>query len=224
MVANVDITHIALHRPTEMRLAPAKTRQDCWNLMGPKIQHWLQRNAGTAIEWNARMDSIAESSRPAAVMFGDHGLCIAEPRVAEDHRPVYSLSCYVLDPRSLRSTVVNHRPDAVGLVAQQARPSAPGPSGRIKLTEPQRGLLGNLPPQAQRLVQAPFLGGQEILRCDWDYRGSQHQLDFFLLYLAGKKEVTVACGTKMVPVGHSDLTAHWVLRVYRATVVRRIGR
>jgi hypothetical protein len=64
---------------------------------------------------------------PTATVFGNQGLCIAEPRVTVDHRPVYVLSRFLLDPWSLRSTSVDHGPDAADSVVRPARASAPRP-------------------------------------------------------------------------------------------------
>jgi len=213
-----------VHQPSVMGLEPHKLRGECWELMGQRIKDRLSHEAGTLIEWYAAMESSPQGERPMAVVFGDQGLCIAEPRLSTDHRPVHTLSCYKLDPGSLRSSPVDHRPPpAARSTRQSAGPLDPQP-WRTGLTEAQRGVLGNLPPEAQRLLQAPFLRGQEILRCGWYYQGHEHHLEYFIFYLAGPSDVTAACGTKTVPAGHSDETAHWLLRVYRASVVRRVGK
>lgn len=214
------------HQAGSMGMTGGKPlRQECWDAMGPLVRERLQQRAGTIIEWWATADSSLDEDRPEATVFGDQGLCIAEPRLNTEHRPVYALSRYVLDPASLRNVSIDHRP-ASGPQPRRAG-SSRGPAGPagpdIGLTAPAKGILGNLPPEAQELLQAPFLTGQNVLRCDWHYEGQVHRLSMFMFYIAGPKDICVAAGTKMVPAGHTDETAHWSLRVHRASVVRRIG-
>ncbi|GAA2590219.1 hypothetical protein SMC26_20250 [Actinomadura fulvescens] len=199
-------------------------RQDHWDTMGPAVRDRLLQRAGNVIEWWANEDDSDPDQRPYAVVFGDRGLYIAEPRLNTEHRPVYALSSYELDPASFRRMTVDHRPPpphAAGpTAANDASPAGPD----LGLSANARGVLGNLPPQAQELLQAPFLAGERVLRCDWYYEGHEHHLKMFMLYLAGPQSVTVANGTRIIPAGHTVATAHWNLECRRATVTRRTGK
>jgi hypothetical protein len=92
------------------------------------------------------------------------------------------------------------------------------------LSSAAKGIIGNLPPRAQELLQAPFNAGQTLLRCDWWYVGSEHRLSSFFVFLAGARHVTAAVGTMDIPVGHTAATSHWSLTCYRIDVQRRIGK
>lgn len=213
-----------VHEAGEMGLGGARLRQECWNSLGERTRARLHEHAGDVIEWYASEDESSGDGRCYAVLFGDRGLSIAEPRVSTDHRPVYAVSAFLFDPSSLRHVQIDHRPPP-----RAPRSPAPpkGPAEPVKdigLTAAARGIVGNLPPRAQELLQAPFLTGQQLLRCSWAYEGFEHRLDMFMFYLAGPRDVTVAAGTKVVPAGHTDATAHWALTCYRASVVKRIGK
>jgi hypothetical protein len=202
-----------------------KLRQECWDSIGGRTRERLMDLAGGVIEWFAHRDSSDPDGRPYAVVFGDRGLGIAEPRISSEHRPVYAISAYLLEPGSLRHMTVEHRPPPRAAKA----PSGPatvsdGPhADALGISREDRGILGNLPPRAQELLQAPFSAAQPVRRCHWGYEGFEHRLDMFMLCLAGSRDVTVASGTKVIPAGHDDATAHWSLTCYRASVTRRIG-
>jgi hypothetical protein len=196
-------------------------RQECWDAMGASIRQRLLGRAGTLIDWWAQRDDSAEDGRAEAVVFGDRGLFIAEPRVNTEHRPVYALKGFHLDAASLRRVAIDHRPSAGNTTAATAY-GAVDTSSDLGLSAAARGLLGNLPPRAQELLQAPFTR-QPVVRCDWHYEGYEHRLTMFMVYLAGARDVTVATGTKVIPAGHGPRSAHWDLTCFRASVVRRVG-
>ncbi|WP_030166528.1 hypothetical protein [Spirillospora albida] len=215
-----------LHRPGEMRLGGSPNREECWASIGPRTRARLAELSGAAITWFAHEDASSGDGRPYAVTFGESGLSIADPRVDTEHRPVYAISSFQLAPGTLRHVQVDHRPPPNA--SRPGRPRAAStrdtpPSG-LALDDGALGVLGNLPAQAQELLQTPFLGGQDILRNMWYYEGHDHHLTTFVFFIAGARDVTVATGSKIVPVGHTDATAHWSLTCYRAAVARRIGR
>lgn len=216
-----------LHQAAEMGLnSGEKLRQECWEMIGGRTRERLMELAGGVIDWFARRDASSLDGRPYAVVFGDRGLTIAEPRISTEHRPVYAISAFLFEPGSLRHVPVDHRPPPHAPMAGPALGSGPRPpvAPVAGLDSADRGLLGNLPPRAQELLQTPFTSGQRVLRCNWAYEGFEHHLTMFMIYLAGARDVTVATGTKVIPAGHSDATAHWSLTCYRASVARRIGK
>ncbi|WP_163053431.1 hypothetical protein [Actinomadura bangladeshensis] len=210
-----------VHRPGEMGLTGGRLREECWTMVGARTRQRLAELSGAPIDWFAREDESSGDGRCYAVTLGQAGLSIAEPRVNTEHRPVYAISSFQFAPGSLRHVQVDHRPPPRAVPSGTATAAAPPDLG---LSTSARGILGNLPPKAQELLQAPFIAGQKILRVNWYYEGFDHRLDAFVFYLAGAKDVTFATGTKIVPAGHGDTTAHWALTCYRASVARRIGR
>ncbi|QFG20789.1 hypothetical protein [Actinomadura sp. WMMB 499] len=210
-----------VHQPGEMSLGGDGDRAGRWESVGARTRERLAELSGTAIDWYANIDGSSGDGRSYAVTFGESGLSIAEPRVNTEHRPVYVISSFQFAPGSLRHVSVEHRP-APRTAGPSSAPGAAPPD--LGLTRESRGVLGNLPAQAQELLQTPFLAGQQILRNDWYYWGFEHRFDTFIYYLAGAKDVTVAVGSMVVPAGHTAATAHWTLTCYRASVSRRIGR
>jgi hypothetical protein len=211
-----------LHRAADMRLEDRKLREECWESIGARTRARAEELAGRVIEWFAGEDSSSPDRRSYAVVFGERGLAIAEPRIDTAHRPVYAISAFQFVPDSLRHVRIDHRP--FPRAAAAPAPPAGGATADMGLSTEALGLLGNLPPQAQELLQAPFGADRRALRCDWYYEGFEHQLTMFMFYIAGARDVTVATGTKVVPAGHTDATAHWSLTCYRASVARRIGK
>lgn len=199
-----------------------KLRAECWETIGERTRQRLNELAGSAIDWFASRDHSSSDGRSYAVVFGDKGLSIAEPRLSTEHRPVYSISAFVFDPASLRHMKVDHRPPP--RTAPVSSGPGPGKGADLGLSSRAQGLIGNLPPSVQELLQTPFTTGQRVLRCDWSYEGYENHLTMFMVYLAGAKDVTVATGTKVIPAGHTQATAHWSLTCYRASVTRRIGK
>lgn len=213
-----------LHRPGEMQLG-GRRRYECWESVGERTRERLAELSGAPIEWFAATDTSSGDGRAYAVTFGEAGLSVAEPRINTEHRPVYAVSSFQFAPGSLRHVQVDHRP-----APNMPPPTAPygtpygAPPPDLGLDEAAQGVIGNLPPRAQELLQTPFLQGQQVLRNVWYYEGHEHNLTAFMFFLAGRKDVTAAIGSKVVPVGHTNATAHWALTCYRASVARRIGR
>ncbi|WP_214412924.1 hypothetical protein [Sphaerisporangium fuscum] len=197
-------------------------RDACWNSLSGRVRQRLLELSGQVLGWFATTDPADPDNRSRAVVFGEHGLSIAEPRLNTEHRPVYAISAYLFDPVSFRRMHIEHRPHLNQMSHNiQQRSSLSCDYG---ISESVRGKLGNLPPGAQELLQAPFIESQGIKDHDWYYEGYDNNLDPFMLYLAGHHDVTMAIGRRMIPAGHSPSTAHWSLICYRASVTRRIGR
>ena len=114
----------------------------------------------------------------------------------------------------------DERPSAASV--EETEPDASdGPD--IGLLPDVKGVLGNLPPQAQQLLQAPFATGLHVGRAEYFYEGFPHHLYVFALFLVSDDDLTIATGTKLIPDGHSDATAHWTLQIHRALVTARPG-
>ncbi|ROO83288.1 hypothetical protein EDD29_0784 [Actinocorallia herbida] len=210
-----------VHRAEPLGLGGTRLRDACWEALSPKVRALLEQRAGSTLAWFASDDPSDADGRPMAVVFGESALCIARPRLNADHRPVYTLSSYRLGP--IRHRDVDHRPPPAHPRAGAAGPGHGGaPAGPVGLSAAARGVLGNLPEKAQTLLQSPF-SDSPVSFHDWYYQGYDHHLEVFVLVLAGARDLTLAAGSKIVPAGHSDATAHWALRCYRAPVVGRVG-
>lgn len=202
----------------------APLRDECWKMIGAPVRDRIRQRSGEIIEWWAGIPEGSDG-RPIAVVVGRNAAVFAEPRRSTEQRPVYVLAVYDLDFGSIREGPVEHRPARDSRLRLKPRPArTPAPQGPMVqgLTDSARGVLGNLPRRAQELLQAPFLA-DEVLRCEWHYEGAEHRLDMFGIVLAGERELTLATGTKDVPSGHTETSAHWSLRCYRATVTGRSG-
>ncbi|MBO3747400.1 hypothetical protein J5X84_15085 [Streptosporangiaceae bacterium NEAU-GS5] len=212
----------------EITFEPGPLRDECWQRLGPSVGRVLRTHAGAVIEWSAGIDGATDAGgRPRAVVLGDQGLCFADPRLDADGRPVYVVSMCVLNPQSFRRFKVDYRPGST-LANGGRRPWDPRRPGSGKpaiagLAADDIGLIGNLPPQAQELLQIPFLDGAKVLRAAWHYEGSKTYLDNFMVVLAGRRDITAAYGRKTVPAGHSDETAHWLLTCVQAGVTKTVG-
>jgi hypothetical protein len=195
--------------------------------MSAKIRERLAELAGDVLEWFAEHDPSSSEDRPRAVVLGTRALCIAEPRIDSTGRPVYVLNRYEFAPGSHKKIPVEYRPGRDDAPAQRVVPQAgaslPQPASGLGLSRSEAGQLGNLPPAAQELLQAPFSSKDPVRRCEYWYRGTPHRLDIYLLVLAGRRFVTAAIGTQQVPVGHTATNAHWNLTCHRVAVDRVVG-
>ena len=195
--------------------------------MSAKIRERLAELAGDVLEWFAEHDPSSSEDRPRAVVLGTRALCIAEPRIDSTGRPVYVLNRYEFAPGSHKKIPVGYRPGRDDAPAPPVVPQAgaflPQPATELGLSRSEAGQLGNLPPAAQELLQAPFSSKNPVRRCEYWYRGTPHRLDIYLLVLAGRRFVTAAIGTQQVPVGHTATNAHWNLTCHRMAVDRVVG-
>lgn len=203
------------------------SREESWAAMSAKIKSRLAELAGDVIEWFASADPYSSENRPRAVLLGTRALCIAEPRIDATGRSVYELDRYEFVPGSHKAIAVEHRPGrhdaAVGKVAPQTGPFVQQATTELGLSSRETGQLGNLPPKAQELLQAPFSSQEPVRRCEYWYSGRANRLDMYMFVLAGRHFVTAAIGTQQVPVGHTAANAHWNLTCHRLAVDRVVG-
>jgi hypothetical protein len=203
------------------------TREESWAALSAKIRDRLTELAGDVIEWFASSDPFSSENRPRAVVLGIRAFCVAEPRIDATGRPVYELNRYEFVPGSHKAIPIEHRPGARGVAAAKAPPktgpSAPQPKSQLGLSPRDVGQLGNLPPKAQELLQAPFSPTDPIRRCEYWYFGRANHLDIYMFVLAGRHFVTAAVGTQQVPIGHTVANAHWNLTCHRLAVDRVVG-
>ena len=203
------------------------SRDESWAKMSAKIRDRVMELAGEVIEWFASMDPYSSENRPRAVVLGTRAFCIVEPRIDPAGRPVYEINRYEFVSGSHKTVPIEHRPSPRGGAAASAAPHAkPSPlqsKSELGLSSREIGQLGNLPPRAQELLQAPFSAKDPVRRCEYWYSGRANRLDTYIFVLAGRHFVTAAVGSQQVPVGHRIADAHWNLTCHRLAVDRVVG-
>ena len=207
------------------------SRDESWAQMSAKIRDRVSELAGEVIEWFASLDPYSSESRPRAVVLGTRALCVVEPRIEATGRPVYEINRYEFVSGSHKTVPVEHRPGprggrTAGASASAAPHAGPSPlqsKSDLGLSSRETGQLGNLPPKAQELLQAPFSAKDPVRRCEYWYSGRANRLDTYMFVLAGRHFVTAAVGSQQVPVGHTVADAHWNLTCHRLAVDRVVG-
>ena len=190
-----------------------------WAELSSDVKAYVERKVGPAVEWWADWHE-RERDRPYAVVLGPHGLAVTTPKVNQHGQKTQSVHIDAFVPSSLKHAVVQQLPSRprVRLFSRgkgEQAPTAP----QLELTSHMRGVLGNLPLEAQQRLQTPFLGSQPIKHYRSYYYGNQENLDMWL-YLAGDRTVTFAAGHRTLPAGTDPQYAAWHLVCYQADVAR----
>lgn len=193
-----------------------------WSEIHDDVKAYLERKVGRPIEWWADLHE-RERDRPYAVVLGPNGLAVTTPRVNTQGQRTQSVRIDPFVPSSLEQTVVQQKPTrprgGLRSLASRGRDlrSEPPLALQLELTEYMRGILGNLPLEAQQRLQTPFLGAQAIKHYQSYYYGSDEKLDLWC-YLAGDQTVTFAAGHRTLPRGADPQQATWRLTLYQADV------
>lgn len=203
-----------LHAPTTMNRRTAPLREASWHALNPTVQTKLLNGAGRVLEWFAQPDPT--DGRPRAWLLGTETLATAEPCRAPDGRRVYNVQFLRLDPHTFRTKHIDHHPGRTSRLLARRR-LLPGEAAPIRgLRADTAGTLGNLPSEVQELIQAPFLNGLGLIRNAAYYEGTDDRLSPVVLILADCNHITAAFGTRTIPAGHTEATAHWSLTCVRA--------
>jgi hypothetical protein len=204
-------------------------REACWDRLPPDVVTRMEATAGDPIEWWASglsahvpvNDVDGHPERPRAALIGVNGACFAIPRIDSNHRPLYALTHYVLDPATHR------RAEVIAQPGPQEEPVVPGeglvaapPALVSGLTDAAEELLSNLPVRAQKMVLAPFGEQQPVRDCEWHYEGTGLRFSMFAVAVVGAKDLCLAHGSRVIPIDHTERTAHWSLVCRRAGVLR----
>lgn len=190
-----------------------------WDLLGDALRQRIEQKVGPRIEWWAYRHNV-EKQRPYATVFGPNGLAVTTPTVNNAGRPAHMLHVRPFDPESVRYAVVTQQPSATADGSAAAPGSATAAGPQLALTEDMRGFLGNLPPEAQARLQAPFLDDDSVQESDYFYQGADQDLNMWC-YLAGARTVTFASGQRVVAADAPPQAATWRVICRMATVVRR---
>ncbi|GAA1586924.1 hypothetical protein GCM10009742_36250 [Kribbella karoonensis] len=194
-----------------------------WAELSNGVKAHVERQVGPAVEWWADWDD-RDRDRPYAVVLGPKGLAVTTPRVNPHGQRTQSVHVDAFVPSSLKHAVVQQQPTRPrsGLRSIMSRGGAqpqPTVAPELGLTEKMRGVLGNLPLEAQQRLQTPFLGSQQIKHYKMYYFGTDEDLDLWL-YLAGDRTVTFVSGHRTLPAGAGPEHAAWRLVCYQADVAR----
>ncbi|NIK56981.1 hypothetical protein [Kribbella shirazensis] len=211
------------HQASALGFVPSPDRFHWWAELHDDVKAYLERKVGPAIEWWADLHE-RERDRPYAVVLGPNGLAVTTPRVNSQGQRTQSVRIDPFVPSSIRHAVVQQQPTRPrgglrSLVSRDRgeRPATTAP--QLELTQEMRGILGNLPLEAQQRLQTPFLGAQAVTHYRSYYYGNDEDLDMWC-YLAGEKTVTFATGHRTLPSGADPQQASWRLVCYQADVAR----
>jgi hypothetical protein len=145
----------ALHGAAQLAYDPETLRDRCWPKLGANTQNELRGCAGgDIIEWWAGL--TPQDRLPLGVVLGPSALCHAEPFRKESGGHAHRMKSFRFAPESLSSVSWNNGADARhgGAVEDSRKPRLAD-----SLDSAFTGFLGNLPGEAQRLLQKPFAPG-----------------------------------------------------------------
>jgi hypothetical protein len=210
------------HDARPLGFVPSPDRFHFWAQLSNGVKAHVEREVGPAIEWWCDLHD-RERDRPYAVVLGPKGLAVTTPKVNQNGQKTQSVHIDAFAPSSLKHAVVQQqatrpRSGLRSLISRGKDEQATVPP-QLALTEHMRGVLGNLPLEAQQRLQTPFLGSQAIQHYKSYYYGSDEDLDMWL-YLAGDRTVTFASGHRTLPAGTDPQYAAWHLVCYQADVAR----
>lgn len=208
-----------MHAARQLGFEGFPGRDHWWDLLGDAVRQRIEQKVGSRIEWWAYRHNV-EKERPYAVVFGPNGLAVTKPTMNNAGRPAHMLQVRQFDPASVRYAIVTQQPSSGSAEQSASTGSAADPDPQLALTEDMRGFLGNLPPEAQARLQAPFLGEDSLQDCDYFYEGADQELDVWC-YLAGARTVTFVSGHRVARADAPPQAATWNVICRMATVVGR---
>jgi hypothetical protein len=198
----------------------SKGRDHWWKKFDSTAQRKIKEGSGRILDWWATSRDN-DPSRPCAYVFGRKGFVTAEQRPAPGGRREHDIVVMPFAPLSVTQKNVRQRPQS--RVAQLWRPRG-GPTEQIGDEAPalpipasMRGFLGNLPAEAQTLLQAPLIADGDLLNYAYYYAGGGDTLSFWC-FLAGPRYVTFASGHRTLAPNEPAHRADWRLVCRTAAV------
>lgn len=212
----------ASHQAAPLGFVPSPDRFHWWAELSSDVKAYVERKVGPAVEWWADLHE-RERDRPYAVVLGPNGLAVTTPKVNQHGQRTQTVHVDAFVPSSLKHAVVQQQPTRPRsglrtLMSPRAGEQPPAPP-QLALTAHMRGVLGNLPLEAQQRLQTPFLGSQPIKHYKSYYYGNDEDLDMWL-FLAGDRTVTFATGHRTLPAGTDPQQASWRLVCYQADIAQ----
>ncbi|HET6740993.1 MAG TPA: hypothetical protein VFH76_18745 [Kribbella sp.] len=213
----------AAHQAGALGFVPSPDRFHWWAELSGDVKTYVEGKVGPAVEWWADLHE-RERDRPYAVVLGPNGLAVTTPKVNQRGQRTQSVRLDKFVPSSLKHAVVQQqatrpRSGLRSLMGRGRDEQQPTAAPQLELSEYMRGVLGNLPLEAQQRLQTPFLGSQAVQHYRSYYYGNDEDLDMWL-YLAGERTVTFASGHRSLPAGADPQQASWRLVCYQADVAR----
>lgn len=194
---------VPLHAAGELGLAPTQGPDHWWNALSEQARRRIAASAGATREWYA----YEHDDLPHAVVLGVNSLVRWTPE---------RLTAYRYVRGSLTGTQVRQHPSGSG--PGGGLTAAGPPPVDLGLGERMRGFLGNLPAEAQRHLQQPFVAGDRIVDHSFYYLGSEREMKVWC-FLAGSSTVTFAAGRRRAEPGAPPHAVDWDLTCYNASLV-----
>jgi hypothetical protein len=184
----------------------AKTRRELRALSGGKI-----------IDWWA---SLTEERLPFAVVVGPAALCHADPFLDKKGRVAHEMTTFPFVPQSLSSVMWND--DGKGKRGESGAAGQESSAGKLpprladSLSADFCGFLGNMPSEAQKLLQEPFIPGPGLVYRSYGefHPGRGETTRKFWCYLADKRTVAFE---NAVSVTSRRGAVRWDVTCHRAT-------
>ncbi len=189
----------------------APLRDQAWEQLPRKAQEWLYHTAGPVVDWWASRPGHGRGIE--AIVFGERAVSVAVPKQVPDARgnTVYSLRSRPLDPTSWRYQ--QFQQDFATPVTRNAGSPAGGTNSlHAPFGAEWLGLLGFLPPAAQRFMLDPFaaVSGDDLVAEGHYFKDSsmgRAELTM-LLWVWDRRVVVLASAHLSGPV---DSQAAWAL-------------
>ncbi|GAA1130026.1 hypothetical protein GCM10009630_29940 [Kribbella jejuensis] len=209
----------AAHEAGSLGFIEGPDRFHWWAELSNDVKAYIERKVGPAVEWWADWHE-RERDRPYAVVLGTNGLAVTTPKVNQQGQRTQTVHVDAFVPSSLKHAVVQQLPTRPRTrLLSRGKGEQPPAAPQLELTSYMRGVLGNLPLEAQQRLQTPFLGSQPIKHYRSYYYGNEEDLNLWL-YLAGDRTVTFASGHRTLPAGADPKHAAWHLVCYQADIAR----
>lgn len=151
---------VPIHRAERLSFVHTPDRDEAWRLLGTSVRERLHHRAGIVADWWAY---TSDEGRVHAVVLGGRAMVSATPTVNQRGGPAHLVEAVRLRAGSARTVaIVEDTNGSVNSAGASCDVWRGAPSMNASLSAGMRGFLGNLPAQAQRALQEPFLGTDQL--------------------------------------------------------------
>ncbi len=213
-----------LHPPGSLEFgATISTREQIWRRLSQAVRGRVDARIGKLLEWWANETDAGIT----VTILGSEALVVVEPVMNNSGRSAYRINTIWLDAASFLVTKVRTSSGqrcGPGVITSQAGSPTVDNSLACRLGTDMTGVLGQMPPRAQQLLQEPFVTGGDSLRYDNFYlrHGSESSLGGATLqvwcFLTDLRTITFAAGFGY-GFRQSSGPGSWDLTCWRAMVV-----
>lgn len=175
-------------------------RDACWRQLPIRVTERLKQHAGEVFYWWA---AETDSGIEAAVL-GDQALALSAPTTNSSGGPAHRVRPIRFVPGSMKSKRFGMYHPAQAIIGMGGATGTVPERPAVRVATVVEQIMGYLPPAAQELLQAPFLGiiDSQLFFSDGFYERSTAAgfIDIhFGCYLAGARDVTMAAGALIAP-------------------------